>query len=192
MLSPAPSVRNQSVGIRASASFGYLPARRQLGRSCDATRWKEAGERFGTWYLAVLPHRFCRLDCRIRDRQVADAYLFLGPRDKLTQGGEAFDRNGTSYDNGTRIDRTMTSSQTISRSAHPDPITEQTICGVPISAGLGSPEDQQIGGAARGTCRAASPDYAFGAASPVPEFVGNVINTCSNRATAESRRENLF
>ena len=29
--------------------------------------------------------------------QVADAYLFLGPRDKLTQGGEAFDLNGTAY-----------------------------------------------------------------------------------------------
>jgi hypothetical protein len=29
--------------------------------------------------------------------QVADAFLFLGPRDKLTQGGEAFDLNGTTY-----------------------------------------------------------------------------------------------
>lgn len=29
--------------------------------------------------------------------QVADAYLFLGPRDKLTQGSEAFDLNGTVY-----------------------------------------------------------------------------------------------
>jgi hypothetical protein len=29
--------------------------------------------------------------------QVADAYVFLGPRDQLTQGGEAFDLNGTAY-----------------------------------------------------------------------------------------------
>ena len=34
--------------------------------------------------------------------QVADAYLFLGPRDKLTQGGEAFDLNGTAYGNELR------------------------------------------------------------------------------------------
>jgi len=27
----------------------------------------------------------------------ADAYLFLGPRDSLTAGGEAFDLNGTAY-----------------------------------------------------------------------------------------------
>jgi hypothetical protein len=29
--------------------------------------------------------------------QIADAYLYLGPRDKLTQGGDAFDLEGTSY-----------------------------------------------------------------------------------------------
>ena len=34
--------------------------------------------------------------------QIADAYLFLGPRDKLTQGGEAFDLNGTAYGNELR------------------------------------------------------------------------------------------
>ena len=34
--------------------------------------------------------------------QVADAYLFLGPRDQLTQGGEAFDLNGTAYGNELR------------------------------------------------------------------------------------------
>jgi hypothetical protein len=34
--------------------------------------------------------------------QVADAYLYLGPRDKLTQGGEAFDLEGTPYGNELR------------------------------------------------------------------------------------------
>lgn len=34
--------------------------------------------------------------------QAADAYLFLGPRDMLTQGGEAFDLNGTAYGNELR------------------------------------------------------------------------------------------
>ena len=34
--------------------------------------------------------------------QVADAYLFLGPRDRLTQGGEVFDLNGTAYGNELR------------------------------------------------------------------------------------------
>ena len=34
--------------------------------------------------------------------QIADAYLFLGPRDKLTQGGEAFDLNSTAYGNKLR------------------------------------------------------------------------------------------
>lgn len=34
--------------------------------------------------------------------QIADAYLFLGPRDKLTQGGEAFDLKGTAYGNELR------------------------------------------------------------------------------------------
>ena len=34
--------------------------------------------------------------------QIADAYLFLGPRDKLTQGGEAFDLNDTTYGNELR------------------------------------------------------------------------------------------
>ena len=35
--------------------------------------------------------------------QAADAYLYLGPRDKLTQGGTAFDLNGTPY--GTELRR---------------------------------------------------------------------------------------
>jgi hypothetical protein len=34
--------------------------------------------------------------------QTADAYLYLGPRDKLTQGGEAFDLEGTPYGNELR------------------------------------------------------------------------------------------
>lgn len=34
--------------------------------------------------------------------QAADAYLYLGPRDKLTQGGEAFDLEGTPYGNELR------------------------------------------------------------------------------------------
>jgi hypothetical protein len=34
--------------------------------------------------------------------QVADAFLFLGPRDKLTQGGESFDLNGTPHGNELR------------------------------------------------------------------------------------------
>ena len=35
-------------------------------------------------------------------QQTADAYLYLGPRDKLTQGGEAFDLEGTPYGNELR------------------------------------------------------------------------------------------
>ena len=35
--------------------------------------------------------------------QTADAYLYLGPKDKLTQGGEAFDLEGTPY--GTELRR---------------------------------------------------------------------------------------
>ncbi len=34
--------------------------------------------------------------------QTADAYLYLGPRDKMTQGGEAFDLEGTPYGNDLR------------------------------------------------------------------------------------------
>ena len=34
--------------------------------------------------------------------QGGDAYLYLGPRDKLTQGGEAFDLAGTAYGNELR------------------------------------------------------------------------------------------
>ena len=34
--------------------------------------------------------------------QTADAYLYLGPRDKLTQGGDAFDLEGTPYGNELR------------------------------------------------------------------------------------------
>jgi hypothetical protein len=34
--------------------------------------------------------------------QTADAYLYLGPRDKLTQGGEAYDLAGTPYGNELR------------------------------------------------------------------------------------------
>jgi hypothetical protein len=34
--------------------------------------------------------------------QTADAYLYVGPRDKLTQGGEAFDLEGTAYGNELR------------------------------------------------------------------------------------------
>jgi hypothetical protein len=34
--------------------------------------------------------------------QTADAYLYLGPRDKLTQGGTAFDLEGTPYGNELR------------------------------------------------------------------------------------------